>query len=425
MASVVNVRGRAVLMGALLLAPGTAVADEIELPTSDAAQVQATALLRQLPSFRPDRVLPSHVPGRVVNDEQVLVALAGDGGVAKVVVDQRLTLQGTGDYAIRERGPARSATPLTDEPPPVTHRGAVVWQGFSPGSRSLGARLVMDPLIEAQHLPLTIRVDYHDTQGRARGLGPGGTVPGPGIVTVTVANVTEQPAELPTGSDASATTLGRLLDGALAVAKNPSAKRLPSTDGGLPAKLEVVGAARVQAGQATPYRLTGSLRVVGAAATLTGPATTSLPDGGRVAGVLGGSGGIREVTFTLATPGPGVVALDLTAVAALDPRVLAPPRSFPTWRAWAAAKPPQVERKEALDLLISVAATGARATSYSPYLGADLVGTGSTSFRFSLAPKEAVLAGPASLEPRWGAISLAGLALVLVLLNLTLIWRRL
>jgi len=419
------VRGGAVLLGALLLVPATAFADEIELPTSDAAQVQATAILRSLPSFRPDRVLPSNVPGRVVNDEEVFVALAGDGRVAKVAVDQRLRLEGTGDYAIRERGPARSATPLTDEPPPVTHRGAVVWQGFSPGSRSLGARLVLDPLIEAQHLPLSLRISYRDAQGRDRPLGAGGTVPGPGTVTVTVANDTEQPAQLPTGSDASAEALAPLLDRALSVANHPSAARLPSTDAGLPPTLEVTGAARVQASQATPYRLMGSLRVVGAAATLTGPSTSSLPDGGTFAGVLGGTGGTREVSFTLTTPDEGVVALDLTAVAALDPRELAPPRGLASWRAWAAARPPLVERKEALDLLVQVAATGARAGSYSPYLGADLVGTGSTSFRFSLAPKEIVQAGAVELEPRWGAISLAGLALLLLLVNLALIWRRL
>jgi hypothetical protein len=409
----------------LMLAPTAALADRIELPTSDAAQVQSTALLRQLPSFRPDRVLPSNVPGPVLNDEVVFVGLAGDGRVAKVSVDQRLQLKGTGDYAIRERGPARSATPLSEEPPPVTHRGAVVWQGFSPGGRSLGARLVLDPLIEAQHLPLSLRIAYRDTQGREQPLGPGGTAPGAGTVAVTVVNGTEQPAELPTGSDASASELARHLDRAWAIARKPSARRLPTTDAGLPKTLDVSDAARTGASQATPYRLTGSLRLVGAVATLSGPATSPLPDGGTVAGVLGGTGGTPEATFTLTTPSPGVLALDLTAVAVLDPRALAPPRGLASWRAWAAADPPRSERKEALDLLVEVAATGARATSYSPYLGADLLGTGSTTFRFALAPKEVVAVRPAGLEPRWGAISLAGSALLLVVVNLALIWRRL
>ena len=110
----------------------------IDLPTPDAARLTATDLLRQL-GVRPDRLLRSSVPGPVVNTERVLVGLLGDGSIATVQVEQRLRLTGEGDYAVRERGPARSAVSLSSEPPPVTRLGAVVWQGFSPGSRDLAA----------------------------------------------------------------------------------------------------------------------------------------------------------------------------------------------------------------------------------------------------------------------------------------------
>lgn len=63
---------------------------------------------------------------------------------------------GEGDYQVRERGPARSARSLSDLDPPITKFGAVVWQGFSPGSRELAARLVLDPLLEAPRLPLGV-----------------------------------------------------------------------------------------------------------------------------------------------------------------------------------------------------------------------------------------------------------------------------
>ena len=417
-------RGTRALVALVLLVPGTASADTIELPTSDAAQLAATAILRQLPGFRPDRLLPSDVPGPVVNDEVVHVGVAGDGTVRRVLLDQRLRLEGTGDYAIRERGPAREATSLSDDPAPVTRRGAVVWQGFSPGSRDLAARLVLDPQIEAVHLPLGVTASFTGG-GTTRPLGAGGQVPGPGTVTLTLKNLTEQPAVLPTGADAPAAVLAPLLDRALRVAQHPSAARLPSTDAGLPARLPADGAAQVQASQAVPFRLSGAVRLVGTTGAVTGPATTTLPDGAAFAGVLGGVGGVPEVSFTVRVDGPGTVRLDVAAVAALDARALVPPRGLPTWRAWAASSPSPAERKAALDLLVQVAATGARAASYSPYLGADLRGTGSTSFRYEFAPAAAAATVRDRLEPRWGAISLALLAFLLVLTNAGLLWRRL
>jgi hypothetical protein len=418
-------RGTGLLLVGALLLPGVASADQIELPTSDAAQLAATEILRQLPNFRPDRLLPSDVPGPVVNNEIVTVGVGGDGTVRRVELEQRLRLEGTGDYAVRERGPAREATSLSADPAPITRRGAVVWQGFSPGSRNLAARLLLDPQIEAQHLPLSVAVTFLGTDGARRALEPGGRVPGAGTVTVTLRNDTEQPAELPTGSDVAPSDVAGLLEEARTVAAHPSAKRLPSTDEGLPTKLTVRGAAVVQTSQAVPFRLTGSLRLSGTTGEVTGPATVPLADGARFAGVLGGVGGVPEVSFEARTRGPGVLLLDVQAVSALDARSLAPPRGLRSWHAWAASSPPLPERKAALDLLVQVAATGARASSYSPYLGADLVGSGSTSFRYGFAPAEkAALARP-GLEPKWGAVTLASLALLLVLTNAGLLWRRL
>jgi hypothetical protein len=422
------VRGTRALVALVLLLPGlrsgAASADTIELPTSDAAQLAATEILKLLPGFRPDRLLPSDVPGPVVNDEVVHVGVAGDGAVRRVLLDQRLQLRGTGDYSVRERGPAREATSLGDEPPPVTRRGAVVWQGFSPGSRDLAARLVLDPQIEAVHLPLAVTASFTGSGG-TRPLEPGGRVPGAGTVTLTLKNLTEQPAQLPTGSDVRATAVAPLLDRALQVARHPSARRLPSTDEGLPARLSVDGAEQVDATQAVPFRLTGSVRLVGTTGSVSGPATSPLPDGARFAGVLGGVGGAQEVSFSVRVDGPGTVGLDVTAVAALDARALAPPGGFASWRAWAASSPTRADRKAALDLLVQVAATGARASSYSPYLGADLLGSGSTTFRYAFAPAERAAATRPHLEPRWGAISLVSLAFLLLLTNAGLLWRRL
>ena len=210
----------------------------------------------------------------------------------------------------------------------------------------------------------------------------------------------------------------------LTVARAPSAARLLSTDDLLPHTLEVTRPATVAGAQAVPLRVTGLLRLSSTTGAVSGPATAATPDGARFAGTLGGVGGRSDVSFTVQAAGPGVLALDLTAVNALNPQALTPPDGFASWTAWAMAGPAIAERKAALDLLVQVAAAGARASSYSPYLGADLVGKGSTTFTYSFAPAGHAAAVARVLYPRWGAICLAGLALLLVLGNAALIWRR-
>jgi hypothetical protein len=408
------------------LAAGSTRTDSIELPSPEAAKVQEDRLIT-LVGGRPDRLKPSIVPGKVRNDERVLVGLSGDGGVRTVSLEQRLDVLGVGDYAIRERGPAREATSLGSERPPLTQRGAVVWQGFTPGHRTLAARLKLDPQIEARHLPVKATVTFTGAAGRTGPLGDGGAVPGPGTAHVTIANITSQPQQLPTGTDAPAAQLAGPLDLALRVARHPGAARLPSTDDRLPKDLAVIGGATVDASQGVPLRLSGRLRLVGTTGSVTGPATTTTSDGATFAGTLGGSLSGTEaatVTFDIRTDGPGRLELSLDAVSALNAQELAPPRSFATWRQWAASRPPVAERKAALDTLIAVAATGARASSYSPYLGADLAGTGSTSYALSFAPPAAAAAGPPHLRPRWGALSLAGAGILLLLGAGYAVWRR-
>jgi hypothetical protein len=420
-------RRSGVVVALLLLAPALAGAattsagpDVIDLPTPEAAQVQSARLIVAV-GGRPDRLLASDVPGPVINDEVVRVALDGDGAVRQVLADQRLRLTGTGDYAVRERGPARSATSLTGEPPPVTRRGAVVWQGFSPGSRDLAARLTLDPQIEATRLPLTVSVTFNGSQA----LRPGGRIPGAGRVTVTVSNVTEQPQVLPSAADVSAELVAKALDRLRA--RKPTSARLPATGTGFPASVPVTGASLVSSVQAVPYFLRGALTLIGTTGKVTGPATTPTADGARLQGTLGGSlpsNSRASVSFVADVDGPGELRLDLTAVAALNPAELAPPKPFTTWAAWAAAGPDRADRRRALDLVVAVAATGARASSYSPYLGADLQGNGSTEFRYAFAP-EVHLALVSALHPRWARLALVGLALLLIVGNSALIWRRL
>jgi hypothetical protein len=396
----------------LLLAAGPAAA--LELPSPEDQRAQDLTLLQEV-GARADRVLVSVVPGPVVNDEVVLVRLDGSGEPQQVQVEQRLVLTGTGDYQVRERGPARASESLGDEPAPVTKFGAVVWQGFSPGSRELAARLTLDPVLEAARLPMRVTASYDGAP-----LGPGGAVPGAGSVVLRLTNATEQPATLPTARDAPAAELATALDAALAAARGPAGPRLPAAGAQLPAQVGAIGAGRVQTTTGVPLRVTGSIRVQGAAASVTGPATTSLPDGGAVAGTLPPG---ASAELVVAVDGPATLELALEVVPALDPRVLAPPGGAASWAQWAEAGPDADARRVALDLLVQTAATGARATSYSPYLGADLPGTGTTSFRYGFAPVAATEAQAAPLEPRPGAIALAGVALLLLAGNGVLFWR--
>jgi hypothetical protein len=73
---------------------------------------------------------------------------------------------------------------------------------------------------------------------------------------------------------------------------------------------------------------------------------------------------------------------------------------------------------------VSTAATGARASSYSPYLGADLPGRGTTVFRYAFAPADAVAAPRQVLHAKRGPIALAGVALLMLVVNGALLWRR-
>src|SRR3954469_19668188 len=197
-----------------------ALADDLVLPSPQAARAQEVTALCAAAGGLPDRCRPSVVPGDVRNDETVLVGMDGGGQPAAARLEQKLLLRGPGASAIRERGPARAAEPLVaGDDPPNTKFGAVVWQGFTPGDRQLGARLTLAAGSEAEPPPMTVAVSFvaagrHDDQP----LGPGGRIPGAGRITVTLQNRTSQPPVLPTAAAAPAAELSRPLDAALAAA---------------------------------------------------------------------------------------------------------------------------------------------------------------------------------------------------------------
>jgi hypothetical protein len=367
----------------------------------------------------PDRLLTSTVPGRVDDREDVRVLVGPDGAPARVTVDQHLELSGAGDYAIRERGPARAAVPVGDTVPPVLKLGTVVWQGFSPGHRSLAARLTLDAGLEAARLPLAVTLRFRDHAGHETPLGAGGTAPTDGTLTVTISNQTGAAVTLPTGT-AEPAALGRALDTLLAAARSPREGPPPAAGSGLlrtlPGSVTGTASTRVVA----PLRVTGTVRVTGPAETVTGPGTTPLPDGARVSGTLQGS-----ASFTAGMRAGGRVDLDLDVQPWLDPRPLQPPAGHATWSAWAAGSPPARQVASATTLLVTQAAGAARAAEFTPYLGADVRGRAVTTFRYTIAPAAAAPAVRHRVRPRPGAIAAASVAVLAVVVNAALLRRLL
>ena len=395
-----------------LLAPQAAYADTLPLP-EPAGEVP---IPREAVADRPERLRSSQVPGRVDDTERIEVRLGPDGVPAAVTVTQRLALHGRGQFIVWQRSSATDVEALDDTTPPVLKREAVIWQGFVNGRKDLAARLTLDPVIEHELLPVRVTVGWSGPGSIA----PGGALPGPGEVTVTVSNRTSRAMSLPTGTVSPADLagpLGRLLR--YAEAKRPVPP--PAAGRGLPTELPATGTGRREANVAVPFRLTGTVRVSGGTpVTPESGAVTHLADGLRLDGVLAG-----DAAFTVRANAAATLALDLTAFPTLDPRTLQPPRGR-DWTDWAGRDPTPGEAAAATTQLVEAAAQAARADEYAPYFGHHGPGRVRTTFRFRMAAPEQVRAAAGlPLAPRPVGIALASLALLGIVANTTAIWRRL
>jgi hypothetical protein len=369
--------------------------------------------------LRRDRLLTSVVPGPVRNHENVAVALGPSGSPESVVDRQRLLLHGTGNYTIRELGPARAATPVGATVPPVLELGTVVWMGFSPGRRSLDAALTLDPGIEARRLPLTVGFAFRTDRGQAERLEPGGVAPADGTLTITLSNNTSssQPAEVGVArAGAIAAAMSRLAR----AAAHPRPGVPPAPGAGLPARLPGCATGRQSLPVAAPVRVTGSITAPGGAAAVTGPGTTPAAGGVTVAGTL-----TAQASFTVRLRAGQRVGLRLDAQPWLDPRTLQPPAPYRSWAAWRRAAPSRQALAAATERLVAAAATAARAADYSPYLQADTPGPDASTFSYAIAPAPRHLARPLTVRPRPGPLAAAAVALLAIVGNATLLWRHL
>ena len=371
--------------------------------------------------LRKDRLLTSVVPGPVANTEALTVGLGPTGVPAEVTDVQRLVISAAGNYIVRELGPARRAVGLDDTVPPVLELGQVVWQGFSPGNRTLRAALTLDPGIEAARLPMSVRIDFRDRHGHATPLRPGGEAPADGTATVTLTNATGSPRTVPLGT-AALQPLARVLDTLYDAARAPRAAVPPYAGSGLPTAIAGTHSGDEQTTVVAPLRVTGMLGAVessaAAPAPVRGPGTTASTAGADIAGTLDGT-----AAFEVDLRSGQHLRADLDVRPWLDPRTLVPPAA--SWKAWAASRPDAGALRDATTTAAEAAAAAARAAEYSPYLQADTPGTDLSSFRYVIAAATATPRANDVIRAKPGAIAAAVVALVAVAGNAALLWRAL
>jgi hypothetical protein len=99
------------------------------------------------------------IPRPMTSDEQIRVGVDETGAPVSVDVQQRLRLRVAGDYTFIVLAPARDVLPGPGtESDPGFLRGAILWQGFSPGRRTLVAIANLVPRLAAPWLPLRVSV---------------------------------------------------------------------------------------------------------------------------------------------------------------------------------------------------------------------------------------------------------------------------
>jgi hypothetical protein len=103
--------------------------------------------------------LERRFPGRLRSRLRVTVDLDPDGRPVALRADQRLTISALGDYFFVVPAPAVSVSAAPGSAvAPGRRRQGIVWQGFSPGRRTLAARVRLRTAAAALLLPLRVRV---------------------------------------------------------------------------------------------------------------------------------------------------------------------------------------------------------------------------------------------------------------------------
>jgi hypothetical protein len=366
-------------------------------------------------------------PGRVADVEIVHVDLDTDGAVAAVQVTQRLTLSGLGDFSFRIPGPVANLEPLPEaQSVPGLRRGSVIWQGFSPGERVLGARMDLYPEVEAAHLPL--RIELSLTVGGAPPR-PETLASGPFELRIRIENTTPIATRV-TEADADPAAAAEALD-AIAARLREGDRPVPGRRG-IPKAIPATGQAGTRTVQIeAPFEVRGDVDFP--PGTISGLAV----QGGRLKGTgsgvafgrrLGGGGSLAaEVRVTGTARNLSLPGLVLTAWPAPPAAsTVAPPDGAATWTG-------AVEAGVAPDGRVMLAAAmdamwrTARLRVFDAYLGSpDPNGPVSTTYSFALNPPRAAVIVPPPAPKALGGfgIALAAAAGLALLFAVGLLWAH-
>ena len=140
-------------LAALLLAPAASAGNLASLPSP-------TAPLSVAPPLAGGAGASAEaVRHRVTSHVSVTVSVDRSGTPFAVSASQRLDVRVAGDYFFTIGAPVLDVRALPgSQATPGFRTGAIVWEGFDPGRRILGARAVLDPVQVAPMLPLRIEV---------------------------------------------------------------------------------------------------------------------------------------------------------------------------------------------------------------------------------------------------------------------------
>jgi hypothetical protein len=99
-------------------------------------------------------------PRGMTSMQRVLVGVAASGMPVSVAVVQRLVLHKLGDYSFFVQGPIADveAAPGSDSEPGL-RRDAILWSGFSSGTRTLAAKATLRVAPAAAALPLRVSIE--------------------------------------------------------------------------------------------------------------------------------------------------------------------------------------------------------------------------------------------------------------------------
>jgi hypothetical protein len=373
-------------IGAVLLvgAPVSA-AQRIALPTE--ADIVAIAPGEETILFG-NKGIETLLPGPVDDTEKVHVGVAPDGTPVTVGVRQRLVVHGLGDFRFKVSGPAQDVEALpSSESEPGLRKGAVLWQGFSAGTKVLASTMNMFPEEEARRLPLRVAAEA-TIDGVPAPEGGSGKL----LMRISVTNVSGGPVTI-TSAEGDPAELARALD-AVAAELAHGRRPVPGANGvprALTAQRGVRGAS-VSIG--APFMIRGRVSFPkgtlaggeAAGGELThGPAGPSISFGGLVGG---GEPDELSVVVRGDATDLGRPVLDVVARPAPPSVAEARPPGGGTWAA-ALGNGASVDSRAMWDRLMTLSWEVAKLRQYDTYLGnPDTTGPGASVYRFTLAPPE-------------------------------------